>query len=181
MFKPEFFEYLTKTREAEMGVADVKAWLGRTGSFGWGKEDVELHLTTVLPHMGSKEILGAHFGSPTEGSRTDALPEVVRLRLIALFRIYRTVRQTLKPLERQNSTRTMESRVRKSRPPLPALLPCVVFRLQPYHLQTISGVLKTTLKISKPFRTQSRSHLLLPLLSQIHHSDPDTSNYDLAI
>lgn len=66
MFKPEFFEYLAKTRETEVGVADVKAWLGRTGSFGWGKEDVELHLTVVLPHMGSRDISGAHFSSPTK-------------------------------------------------------------------------------------------------------------------
>lgn len=160
MFKPEFFEYLTKTREAEMGVADVKAWLGRTGSFRWGKEDVELHLTTVLPHMGSKDILGAHFSSSTKGSRTDAPLEVVRLQLIARFHIYHTVHHTLKKLELQNSTRRMESRVRKSRPRL-SVLPCVVFRLQPYHLQTISGVLKTILKSSNPYNS-SLSRLLIP-------------------
>ena len=70
MFKPEFFEYLTKTREAEMGLADVKGWLGRNGSFGWGKGDIELHLTVVLPHMGSRDISGAHshFSSSTKSS-----------------------------------------------------------------------------------------------------------------
>ena len=61
MFKPEFFEYLKKTREAEMGVVDVKGWLGRTGSIGWGREDVGLHLPAVLPHMGSRDILRACF------------------------------------------------------------------------------------------------------------------------
>jgi len=69
MFKPEFFEYLTKTREAETGLADAKAWLGRTGSFGWGKEDVELHLAVVLPHIGSKGISGAHFSLSTRSSQ----------------------------------------------------------------------------------------------------------------
>jgi cell cycle checkpoint protein len=72
MFKPEFFEYLKKTRDAEMGVSDVKAWLGRTGSFGWSKEDMELHLTAILPHLGSRDIMSACFSSPTS-SLTDAL------------------------------------------------------------------------------------------------------------
>lgn len=98
-----------------MGVADVKTWLERTGSFGWGKEDIELHLTTVLPHMGSKAVLSAHFSPSMKGSRTDTFLEVVRLQPIAPFHIYHTVRQTLKPLELQNSTRTMEQRVRKSK------------------------------------------------------------------
>lgn len=53
-----------------MGLADVKGWLGRNGSFGWGKGDIELHLTVVLPHMGSRDISGAHshFSSSTKSS-----------------------------------------------------------------------------------------------------------------
>jgi len=162
MFKPEFFEYLTRTREAERGVADVKTWLGRAGSFGWGKEDVELHLTAVLPHMGSRDILGAHPNSPMKNSRIDALLKVVRLQLIAPFRIYHIFRRTLKLIEPRNSTRVMESRVRETRTCLAALLACLVFRLQPYRLQTISGVLRTTLKSFEPLLLCLSSILLPP-------------------
>lgn len=142
-----------------MGVSDVKAWLGRTGSFGWGKEDVELHLTAVLPRMGSRDILGAHFRSPTKSSQSDALLQVVHLQHIAIFHIYRTIRRPPKLVELLNSKRMMESRARQSRPSLAALHACVALKLQPCHLQTNSGVLRTTLKSLEP---------LLLCLSLVH-------------
>jgi len=171
MFKPEFFGYLSKVREAEMGLADVKAWLGRTGSFGWGKEDVELYLTVILPHMGSRDILGALFSSPTKRSQIDAHLKVVRLQLIVPFRIYHTIRQNITLLELRNSTSTTKLRVRQSMPSLAALLACVVFRLQSYHPQMISGVLKMTLKNLEPFSlclSPYPSFAWSDSLSQIH-------------
>ena len=175
MYKPEFFEYLKVTRKAEMGVADVKAWLERTGSYGWGRGDVELYLTVILSQMGSRDILSAYFSSPMKSSPTNALLKVVRPQLIAPFRIYHIILQTFRLVGLQNSTRMMVSTVRQIRPSL-AVLACTVFRLQPYNLQTISGVLKMTLKSFRPLS------LRLPFRSLSFTTfDPDTSSYDPAI
>ena len=71
--------------------------------------------------------------------------------------------------------RTTKTSVRQSNPSLAALLARVVFRLQRYHLQMISGALKTTLKNFNRFSLCLSRHPFRPLsdsLSQIHHLRP---------
>ncbi|KDQ11559.1 hypothetical protein BOTBODRAFT_189751 [Botryobasidium botryosum FD-172 SS1] len=48
IFKPEFFDHLRKTRDAEGVVADVVAWIEGTSGVRWGEDEVSTELGGVL-------------------------------------------------------------------------------------------------------------------------------------
>lgn len=54
MFKPEFFDVLKRTREAEGCISDTEEWLNRAitmsakGARRWGRDEVVLELGSVL-------------------------------------------------------------------------------------------------------------------------------------
>jgi hypothetical protein len=47
MFKPEYFEYLKKTQQANDEVADIKDWIGAHGG-NWSSNHIRMWLPSVL-------------------------------------------------------------------------------------------------------------------------------------